>query len=232
MRRLSILVILLTSYLHAGMYGGIEGHSMSFDGTYKESIGNMSQEWTTNSDVNLIGLNLGYGYADSASGEIYLATNSEAAKFGLNFRYGFDMFDNNIFPHILLGTGFVFGDEPSLSNSPYTPYADKSDYRIREYNAVFIQLGIGLSYVLNDTIEFYGDAVLLFNLDDRTHTNNFHIYDGAYSHNIDVEQEWNNPSFGFQLGVKFHAFGSSTMRGKQLKDENYESEEDSMDNFL
>ena len=141
------------------------------------------------------------------------------------------MFENNFFPHILFGNGIIINEKTSLSDNSKIPYAYDSDYKIREYYAIFMQLGIGLSYVLNDTIEFYWDVVLLLNLNNRTYTSDAYFDDESYNNTIRIEQTWNNPSIGFQVGVKFHTFGSSTMRRKYLKEEILQLEEERQKNI-
>ena len=222
MKRLLMLMILLISYLNAGMYGGIEWHKLSFDGTYKEIDIDGIQEWDTLADISVIGLNLGYGYADAFSGEVYFAGGYNTGKLGTNMRYGFDIFDNNIFPHILLGTGVTGISPVKLSNNPNVP----SEY-YKNYSTPFVQLGLGASYILNDTIELYGDILIVKGFNTGSTNNNKST---GTNHTI-IEDKWDATTIGFLVGVKFHAFGSSTLRGKYLKEKDLELERERLKNI-
>jgi len=253
MKRLLTLMILLTSYLNAGLYGGIELQSMSIDGTYKETYRGETQQWDTAANISLVGLNLGYGYVDAFSGEVYMALGSDSGKLGANLRYGFDVFDNSIFPHILLGGGYVGGSGDvrisGNSNTPYTITDSSSDgsffttNSVDRYDAVFVQIGVGLSYVMKDTVEIYGDIFLMLD-NNEVRTESFIVEDNLYSgynynpysttySDVRVEQTWNTPSIGFQIGVKFHPFGAATLRGKHLKQDQLEEyREKNIDAFI
>jgi len=232
MKRLLLLGVLLTSYLNAGMYGGVEWQKASFNGTYKETYKGETQEWDTTAALSVFGLNLGYGHADATSGEIYFVTDFDGGKLGSNLSYGFDLFDNNLFPHILIGNGALFTEDPSLSNNPNLPQGSA-----RDYGVPFVQLGVGLSYALSDTIEFYGDVLLLVGLVDDDSSDGYDVYE--YDENsgtssvypLTQEQTWDNPSIGFRIGIKFHALGSSTMDGKHLKQEVSKLEEERQKNI-
>ena len=240
-------MIFLTSYLNAGLYGGIELQSMSIDGTYKETYRGETQQWKTTKDLNQVGFTLGYGYVDFLSSEVYLSTNGmDSGKFGTNLRYGFDMFDNNVFPHILFGVGLLDAHYMKFSNNSSTPYADTKSSGTSRYTAGFLQIGVGISYVIKDTIEMYGDIFLMFDPDNDEKKGSFTVEDKSYNNynynynyigdnndnTVTVEQTWNTPSIGFQIGIKFHPFGSSTIRGKRLKDELEEEREKSIDAFI
>ena len=226
-------MILLTSYLNAGVYGGVEWTSASFDGTYKETYRGVEQKWNTQSDVNAFGLNLGYGYADSPSGEVYLNIGSDSSKIGLNFRHGFDTFNNNFFPQIVIGHGFIGGSKARLSNNSNVARGYEVNYR-----SPFVQLGVGFSYALNNTVELYGDVLVILGFDE-TYTSSMDIKEMDTYYTLDSEEQWDNLTIGVSLGVKFHAFGVTTLRRKitveELRQETLEFDrkrEKEIDSFI
>ena len=203
---------------------------MSFDGTYKETYKDVTQEWDTEADISAFGLNLGYGHVDSLSGDVYLVIDYNAVKFGSNLRYGFDIFENNFSPHLLLGNGVVFTGKTSLSNNPNVAQGYPSSY-----NSPFVQLGVGASYAFSDTVEFYADVLLIIGFEDGSSKYKYYERDSAtgtttYYSRIE-DNKWNTTSIGFQLDVKFHAFGSSAIRRKYLKEEALELEEERQKNI-
>ena len=222
-------MIFLTSYLNAGLYGGLELQSLSIDGTYKETANGVTKEWDTTNDLKFVGLNIGYGYVDAFSGEVYMAPGSDFGKFGANLRYGFDVFDSNVFPHILLGLGTIMSASRNVSFSNDSNRSDLDNSRLYNLNTGFVQLGVGLSYVVKDTIEIYGDIFLMFDVDTRVNKDEFTVEDTSYNeygYNYDyytdyndvgtAEHKWDTTSIGFQIGVKFHPFGSSTLSDKKI----------------
>ena len=209
MKRLLLLMVMLTSYLNAGLYGGLEYYAAFLNGTYEETNKNtnVTEQWKMSGTANTVGINLGYGYADTVSGDIYFLIGN-GGRIGTNFRYAFNPLANNLYPHLIVGVGLA-DIHPDLTDNPNTPDTETSIGT----NTYFVQIGLGLSYVLNDTIELYGNALLVYNYDSHIYGSNYENKNISYGGTVD------KVNVGFQIGVKFHTFGSSTIRGKYLKEE-------------
>ena len=199
MKRLLLLLILLTTTASAGFYGGLEWRYTSLDGTYEATYSephindSVTKQYDISKSLNSFGINLGYGYANTMSGNIYIN-----AGIGTNFSYAFEPLSHDLYPHILVGMGFLAFEDLDISGTPN--YLDKSQFGAQ---TLFTQVGAGLSYVVNDTVELYGDLLLML-----------HMYSDVYQLGSDVDYEKqdgsiDNVSIGFEVGVRFHAFGKS-----------------------
>ena len=226
MKRLLSLMVLLTSYLYAGMYGGILGSYNSMSGTYQETDTNtnVTRKWNVSQSYNTFGLTLGYGFVDSISGEIYLL-GGDSFKAGMNVSYAFTEVINDLYPHILIGIGGMdldngnFSGESSFFSPDSDPYA----------SSPFIQLGAGLSYVLNNTMEVYGDILVVYYTDD-SFSNYAYEYD-SYN-NITYGGAIDKVTVGFHVGAKFHVFGETTMRREVVIQEHEVQREKEIESFI
>ena len=220
-----VILLLLFVFLasaNAGFYGGVVGKYTSVSGSYYETNTSLdiTHKWDISQSATPVGLSLGYGFADSVAGEVHLLFNSgDSPTLGTNISYAFGEITNDLYPHILIGAGLTSLDI-SRSNSD----ADKSasnDAIIATMGT--LQLGVGLSYVLNNTLEFYSDILLVY------YSNvNFYNFDYDYNSNYsDISYGGNvdKSTIGLQIGIKFHAFGQSTKKATQYFAE-IEREED------
>jgi len=221
MKRILIFLLLYSVTSYAGWMGGALVDTTNVSGTYTETTSSGSQEWNLEMPLDTAGLQVGYGYVDTLSVAAYACINDGSDKVGINLQYGHDMFGIDLYPHILVGIGGMSSNNIDISGNNNLREND-----VYYFSEGYGQIGGGLSYVFGDKLELYTDLIVRFNSNSNQKTK-FSYYD--YKTDQTVEgysgQQWDNVTFGINLGIRFHVFGAATLAGQAILDEQSREEQ-------